>query len=185
MDNCLFTYTTSGFPSAGSRQCRGVRRAVSETCRVQNCAGPDNASRCHAGNRARQRQLLTDHDCAVSTRGYQSDQPSYSAPSAITVLLSNTQVCLPRTRQAKQTPAPSAVVVDRSLDIRTTNAPAFGHRCVAASADTGRVHVLIGGPVSESPTVRQLDFRFKLPCTTRRKRSRASIRCAHPARGSD
>ena len=180
MDNCLFTYTTRAFPS-----CRGVRRAaVSETCRVQNSAGPDNASRCNAGNRARQRQLLTDHDCAVSTRGYQSDQPSYSAPSAITVLLSNTQVCLPRTRQAKQTPAPSAVV-DRSLDIRTTNAPAFGHRCRAASADTGRLHVLIGGPVSESPTVRQLDFRFKLPCTTRRKRSRPSIRCAHRARGSD
>jgi hypothetical protein len=24
-----------------------------------------------------QRQLPTDHDCAVSTRGYQSDQPSH------------------------------------------------------------------------------------------------------------
>jgi len=120
VDNCLFTYTTSGFPSAGSRQCRGVRRAVSETCRVQNCAGPDNASRCHAGNRARQRQLLTDHDCAVSTRGYQSDQPSYLLPRLPPCCYQTHRfACLERGKQNKPQP-PQLWLTDRSISERQT-----------------------------------------------------------------
>src|SRR3954464_11530581 len=37
-----------------------------------------------------QRQLPTDHDCAVSTRGYQSDQPSHLPLALLPALHSST-----------------------------------------------------------------------------------------------
>jgi len=53
-----------------------------------------------------QRQLPTDHDCAVPTRGYQSDQPSYLLPRLSPVLPYRTHriACLERGKQ-KQTAA--------------------------------------------------------------------------------
>src|SRR3954447_13528788 len=66
-----------------------------------------------------QRQLPTDHDCAVSTRGYQSDQPSYLLPRLSPVLPIKHTGLLASNAASKNKPQLSAVVVDRSLHIGT------------------------------------------------------------------
>jgi hypothetical protein len=56
------------------------------------------------------RQLPTDHDYAVSTREYQSDQPSRKLPRPRLALLLNKE----KKEERKQ-----LLVVDRSFHIRT------------------------------------------------------------------